>query len=264
MARGRQTAEAAGRGQLAIEMLRIGVLYPLHSAEDDYPYLAARLDPPVEVAVVHTDATDLHTVEDCLRTGDWDHLGPGVAELQSRDVDVCMWACTSGSFVYGLAGADRQAQQISRHLAVPASSTSLAFVQALRTLGLKRVAVAATYPQDLAAEFVAFLDQGGTQVVQMESLGIWTAVEVGDVGREQVLEFVRANDSDDAEAILIPDTALHTAAFLSELDAAVGKPVLTANQVTMWEALRLTGSLQSQRGFGHLFDRAGLESNVRL
>ena len=234
-------------------MLRIGILYPLHSAEDDYPYLAARLDPPVEVAVVHTDATDLHTVEDCLRTGDWDHLGPGVAELQPLDVDVCMWACTSGSFVYGLAGADRQAQQISRHLAVPASSTSLAFVQALRTLGLKRVAVAATYPQDLAAEFVAFLDQGGVQVVQMESLGIWTAVEVGEVGREQVLEFVRANDSDEAEAILIPDTALHTTAIMSALDAAVDKPVLTANQVTMWEALRLGGQAQRQRGFGQLF-----------
>ena len=115
-------------------MLRIGILYPLHSAEDDYPDLAARLDPPVEVDVVHTDATDLHTVEDCLRTGDWDHLGPGVAELQPLDVDVCMWACTSGSFVYGLAGADRQAQQISRpSWPFPASSTSLAFVH--RTAG---------------------------------------------------------------------------------------------------------------------------------
>ena len=142
-------------------MLRIGILYPLHSAEDDYPDLAARLDPPVEVDVVHTDATDLHTVEDCLRTGDWDHLGPGVAELQPRDVDVCMWACTSGSFVYGLKEAEKQAQQISNHLGVPASSTSLAFVTALQALEIEKVAVAATYPQDLAAEFVAFLGQGG-------------------------------------------------------------------------------------------------------
>ena len=234
-------------------MLRIGILYPLHSAEDDYPDLAARLDPPVEVDVVHTDATDLHTVEDCLRTGDWDHLGPGVAELEPRGVDVCMWACTSGSFVYGLKEAEKQAQQISNHLGVPASSTSLAFVTALQALEIEKVAVAATYPQDLAAEFVAFLSQGGTQVVQLESLGIWTAVEVGDVGREQVLEFVRANDHADAEALLIPDTALHTTAFLSELDDAIGKPVLTANQVTMWEALRLGGRAQRQRGFGQLF-----------
>ena len=234
-------------------MLRIGILYPLHSAEDDYPSMAARLEPPVEVAVVHTDAVDLHTVEDCRRTGDWEHLEPGVAELRTLGVDVCMWACTSGSFVYGLAGAEEQARQICSYLGVPASSTSLAFVKAIQILGTARVAVAATYPEDLAVEFVGFLGDGGIQVVHLDSLGIWTAVEVGDVGREQVIEFLRANNHADAEAIIVPDTALHTTAFLSALDSAVGKPVLTANQVTMWEALRLGGQVRRQRGFGQLF-----------
>ena len=237
-------------------MLRIGILYPLHSAEDDYPNMAARLKPPVEVAVAHTDAVDLHTVEDCRRTGDWDHLEPGAAELRTLGVDVCMWACTSGSFVYGMAGAEEQARQIGSYLGVPASSTSLSFSKALQTLGITRVAVAATYPEDLAAEFVGFLGEGGVQVVQLNSLGIWTAVEVGDVGQEQVIEFVLANNHADAEAILIPDTALHTTAFLPALDAAAGKPVLTANQVTMWEALRLGGRVLRQRGFGHLFASA--------
>ena len=234
-------------------MLRIGILYPLHSAEDDYPNMAARLKPPVEVAVAHTDAVDLHTVEDCRRTRDWDHLEPGAAELRTLGVDVCMWACTSGSFVYGLTGAEEQARQLGSYLGVPASSTSLSFSKALQTLGITRVAVAATYPEDLAAEFVGFLGEGGIQVVQLNSLGIWTAVEVGDVGQEQVIDFVLANNHADAEAILIPDTALHTTAFLPALDAAAGKPVLTANQVTMWEALRLGGRVDRQRGFGHLF-----------
>ncbi len=238
-------------------MLRIGILYPLHSAEDDYPNMAARLEPPVEVAVAHTEAVDLHTVEDCRRTGDWDHLEPGAAELRTLGVDVCMWACTSGSFVYGLAGAEKQARKIGSYLGVPASSTSLSFVRAIQALGISRVAVAATYPEDLAAEFVGFLGEAGIQVVHLDSLGIWTAVEVGIVGREQVIEFVQANNHADAEAILIPDTALHTTAFLSELDSAVGKPVLTANQVTMWEALRLGGRVQKQRGFGQLFAFAG-------
>ena len=242
-------------------MLRIGILYPLHSAEDDYPSMAARLEPPVEVAVVHTDAVDLHTVEDCRRTGDWDRLEPGAAELQRLGVDVCMWACTSGSFVYGLAGAEEQARQIGSYLGVPASSTSLAFVKALQTLGINRVAVAATYPEELAAAFVDFLGQGGIRVVQLDSLGIWTAVEVGAVGPEQVIEFVRANDHPEADAILIPDTALHTNGFLPALDEAAGKPVLTANQVTMWQALRLGGGFRRQRGFGQLFaiaeERAG-------
>ena len=56
----------------------------------------------------------------------------------------------------------------------------------------------------------------------------------------------------DAEAVLIPDTALHTAAFLPELETHVGKTVLTANQVTMWEALRLAAALTPQQNLGHL------------
>ncbi len=243
----------------AIPALRIGILYPLHSAEDDYPYMAARLEPAVDVFIAHTDATDLHTVEECRRTGDWEHLLPGVEELREHNVAVCMWACTSGSFVYGLAGAREQAQNIADRLGVPASSTSLAFVNALRALQIQRVAIAATYPQDLAAEFRRFLGEGEIEVAHLQSLDIWTAVEVGEVDRGEALAFVQANDHPEAEGILVPDTALHTTAFLPDLEAAVGKPVLTANQVTMWEALRLAGQLrpqntshESQRGFGKL------------
>ena len=142
-----------------------------------------------------------------------------------------------------------QARQIGSYLGVPASSTSLAFVKALQTLGINRVAVAATYPEELAAAFVDFLGQGGIHVVQLDSLGIWTAVEVGAVGPEQVIEFVRANDHPEADAILIPDTALHTIGFLPALDEVAGKPVLTANQVTMWQALQLGGGFRRAKRF---------------
>lgn len=86
----------------------------------------------------------------------------------------------------------------------------------------------------------------------MGCLGIWTGDEVGQVKQEDVLRFACANDHSDAQAVLIPDTALHTAAFLPELEAEAGKIVLTANQVTMWEALRLAGYLTPQSNLGRL------------
>ena len=130
----------------------------------------------------------------------------------------------------------------------------LAFVEAARALGIRRVAVAATYPHDLAGAFVDFLKVGGIETLHLGCLGHLTAGEVGEVGGDEVVEFVRANDHDDAEAVLVPDTALHTVTVLDRLDAAIGKPVLTANQVSMWEALRLGGALTWQSGFGQLFD----------
>ena len=53
----------------------------------------------------------------------------------------------------------------------------------------------------------------------------------------------------------MPDTALHTAAWLTDFEDAVGKPVLTANQVTFWEALRLAGQQARADRLGRLFAR---------
>ena len=149
-------------------------------------------------------------------------------------------------------GARRQVQDLVDALGVPASSTSLAFLSASQALGLKRVAVAATYPEELSNAFRAFLETGGIEVVHMGCLGVWTGDEVALIECKEVLRFACANDHPDAEAVLIPDTALHTVDFLSELEEAVGKTVLTANQVTMWEALRLANRLTPQSNLGRL------------
>ena len=232
--------------------LKIGILYPHYSAEDDYPRLAAALKPAVEVKVVHTDGPNLHQIDKSLVTGSRENLLAGAEELRPHKVDVCLWACTSGSFAFGFEGARRQAQDLADTLGVPASSTSLAFLRAGKALGLKRVAVASTYPEELSNTFRVFLETGSIEVVHMGCLGVWTGDEVAHIEREEVLHIARANDHSDAEAVLIPDTALHTVDFLPELEAAVGKTVLTANQVTMWEALRLTNRLTPQSNLGCL------------
>ncbi len=232
--------------------LRIGVLYPLYAAEDDYPRLAAALKPPVEVQVVHTDSPNLHRIDESLITGSREYLLASAEELRPHNITVCLWACTSASFAFGVEGAQRQVQDLVDALDVPASSTSLAFLSASQALGLKRVAVAATYPEELSNVFRAFLETGGVEVVHMGCLGVWTGDEVGLMKREEVLRFACANDHPDAEAVLIPDTALHTVDFLPELEAVVGKTVLTANQVTMWEALRLANRLTPQSNLGRL------------
>jgi maleate cis-trans isomerase len=68
---------------------------------------------------------------------------------------------------------------------------------------------------------------------------------------------VRENDHPRAEAVLVPDTALHSAAWLGELEAIAGKPVLTANQVSFWKALRLAGDTGAREGLGALLLAGG-------
>jgi maleate cis-trans isomerase len=238
-------------------MVTVGLLYPGHSAEDDYPALEARLDGSIKLPVVITSVgEDAHRVDALLDLGRAERLADGASELAAAQPDAVMWACTSGSFVFGPEGARNQASGVAAALGVPASSTSLAFVDALKALGVRRIAVAASYPEDVARHFVRFLTAGGAEVVSMGSHGIFTAAEVGTLETAQVIAMVKAADHPDAEAVLVPDTAMHTLAIIDELEAAIGKPVLTANQVTVWKGLQLLGPVPSLQGLGTLFAAA--------
>ena len=237
--------------------LRLGLLFPGHSAEDDYPYLGSLVTPKVDVSVVHTDVPiDAHEEHALRETGSAECLLRGAEVLRKDRVDAAMWACTSGSFVFGLPGATEQALAIQDYLGVPVSSTSLAFIAALKAMGIRRIAMAATYPAEVSAMFKSFLLEAGIATGHIGCLGIMTGVEVGAVPKEDVIQFVVKNDSVDAQAVIVPDTALHTAQFVDELENAVhGKPVLTANQVTMWYALRIAKHPNPivQKGLGTLF-----------
>ncbi|GAA2957634.1 decarboxylase [Streptomyces enissocaesilis] len=237
-------------------MTAVGFLYPGHSAEDDYPRMETLLDSDVRLAVVHTGiGEDADRVDALLEMGSPARLTAGVEELRLAGAEAVVWACTRGGFAFGPDGARDQVDLLAQAAGLPASSTSFAFTHAVRDLGAARVAVAATYADDVTAHFTGFLEAAGTEVVAAHGAGIGTAAEAGTWGRDEVLALARAGDRPDAEAVLLPDTALHTVAYLTELEETLGKPVLTANQVTVWEGLRLAGRRVRAKGLGTLFAR---------
>src|SRR5690606_14937658 len=188
-------------------MPTIGLLYPGHSAEDDYTALEERVGSDLRLPLVHTSVgEDAHRVDALLDLGGTERLAQGARTLVDQHApDSIMWACTSGSFVFGWEGAQRQVKQLEDLTGLPTSSTSIAFVEACRSLGLTRVTVAASYPQDVAQEFVSFLGRGGIEVTAMGSHGIITAAEVGTLDYPQVDAIVRGADrSGGAEAVLVP------------------------------------------------------------
>ncbi|EOM74863.1 arylmalonate decarboxylase [Rhodococcus rhodnii LMG 5362] len=228
------------------------MLYPGHSAEDDFPRFERVLGDDVALPVTHTLMNvDAHRLEQLLDWGRDETLAAGADDAGA--VDALVWTCTSGSFCYGWDGAHAQSAKLAQHAGVPASSTSLAFVHALRHMGIDTVGVSATYPEDVAELFRDFLKAGGIETVRTVGHDVVTAAEVGTFGRDRLFEIAASGDHPDAQAILLPDTAFHTVEHLDALDAHVGKPVLTANQVSVWEALRLVGVPARYAGLGTLF-----------
>ena len=133
------------------------------------------------------------------------------------------------------------------------SWNSLAFVKALEALDIKSVSIAASYPEDLAELFANFISDNGYRVDQLRCLDIMTGVDVGRLSPEEIINFVVENTDPLSEAVLIPDTAMATCRFLTELDNSIAGTVLTANQVTLWDVLNLAGWEGSLSAGGTLF-----------
>jgi maleate cis-trans isomerase len=237
-------------------MTALGILYPGHFAEDDYPRIEQLLAGDIRVDLVHTGiGEDAHREDAVREMGSPQRLASRAEELRLAGAEAVVWACTSCSFVHGWEGAHEQVRTLAVTAGMPASSTAFAFVNAAREIGARRVAVAATYPDDVAELFAAFLRSGGVEVVSVHGAGTATGAEVAAWGADDVLALARAGDHADADAVLIPDTALHTAAHLTALEKSLGKPVLAANQVTVWEALRLVDRRVNAPTLGTLFTR---------
>ncbi len=236
-------------------IVRIGLLYPDGGGEHEYYEFAEALDyrvRPYLVCAGLAGGENSHAPEALRQTADIGALEVTARSLVPLRPDAATWACTSGSFILGREYAEAQARAISAVIGCPASSTSLAFANALQTLRIDAVGVVATYPEPAANAFVAFLGEFGITVEAMQCLGAPSGRAAYKIPAERVMEVARALDSSQLGAILIPDTATAMFEPASQLEEALGKPVISANQATLWDVLRLAGSDLKPRGFGKL------------
>lgn len=169
---------------------------------------------------------------------------PDVVSRATRDLlaprpSVIAYACTSGSFVAGVTG-EQALRRVMLATGGPAAvTTSSALIDALQTLGIRRLAVLTPYIDSLTERLVDFLRGYGVRTTKSVSLGmledIWT------LPYQEIVRHVRALDTPEAEAIFVSCTNVATYDIIAPLERELGKPVLSANQVTMWASLRAAG-----------------------
>lgn len=168
----------------------------------------------------------------------------GVVRRATRDVltpepDVVAYACASGSFVGGMLGERLLVRTMVDAGAPAACTTSGALVEALTVLGIRKLAIATPYVDDVTSRLISYLGEYNVSTVASNGLGL-----LGHIWRvpyATVVDIVRSVDSPEADAMFISCTNLPTYDVIEPLEQALGKPVLTANQVTMWSALRAMG-----------------------
>ncbi|WP_433167945.1 maleate cis-trans isomerase family protein [Kribbella sp. CA-247076] len=179
------------------------------------------------------------TLEMAVHISDPELIARATADVLPVAPLAVAYACTSGSFVGGLSGEVALVDAMIAAGAPAAVTTSGALLLALHHLGINRVATVTPYTDDLTIGLTKFLAEAGVEVVSTAGLGL--IAQIWTVPYEATVELVRSIDTTTAEAVFISCTNLPTYDIIAGLEAMIGKPVLTANQVTMWSALALTG-----------------------
>lgn len=247
-------------------MHRVGIIYPGEPAAETElatlePWLRHRGVANVSVVFVCSRSDGAHDLASLECTGALGVLVEAAKSLKGCDCSAGVWACTSGSFIAGLAGAHRQISTIAEVLAVPATSTSFALGRAARWLSRSRVEVLSPYPAEIGASFIAFLAEFGVAVSAVSHLNAATG---GDSRRLNVYDEVKRHEALHGRTgvpLLIPDTAIDTLDLVADLEETFGRVVVTANQATVWDLLRLAGCAAVLDNAGVLFGSRPLESS---
>ncbi|MEV8315364.1 decarboxylase [Streptomyces sp. NPDC059900] len=167
-------------------------------------------------------------------------LAEAVRALSAAEPEVLAYACTSGSFVGGIAGERAMCEAMRREGAVSSVTTSGALLEALDDLGARRIALVTPYTWSVTQSLEEYLAESGVSVTGRAYLGltrhIWKVPykDVADMARRAVLG--------GADALFISCTNLATYDVIPQLEAELRMPVISANQVTMWSALRRLGT----------------------
>lgn len=235
---------------------RLGFLYPPTGAEHELYRAGESLGADIRVAVIGvriSGGDDEHAPHHLSQTGSIANLLLSARVMAHLEPAALLWACTSGSFIDGLQHARAQAAAMSEAVKAPASSTSLAFLAALEALGVVRVAVLASYPEATSRAFASFLAEGGIETADMTWLDAPSGPVAAQFGDELFLSRAARISVPRGGALLVPDTAVPSLGLIEPLEDRLGCPVLTANQVTVWEAARLAGIACVRPGLGRLF-----------
>jgi maleate isomerase len=216
----------------------IGVVAPFDFALDD-EYLRW-LGPGVGLFATRTPYVDLPvSVEMAEAVGSVDDIAVGARALRAAAPAAVVYACTSGSFVGGLAGERRLRECLRAEAGVPGVTTSGALLDALAAVRARAVAVATPYDAEVTARLGAFLAEAGHAIAGCAYLGL--DADIARVNGPTVHRLVTAADSAQADAVFVSCTNLRTFDVIGDLERELGKPVLTANQVSVWAALRAGG-----------------------
>ena len=233
---------------------RIGVLYP---ADGDLDEELWRFTPKgVSLHITRTQApSGSLSVENITTEAESKTLEEHAQLLTTIPLDCIAYLCTAMSFIRGPGYDQEIIQRLEEATGIPATTTSSALIEALNELGVGKLAIIAPYPNEITQRLASFLKGNGVSVVDTNSMNLDCGVAIGRVPTSEVYRMVKESNHEKAQALFISCTGLRTVEVIEALEEDLGKPVLSANQVSIWHSLLISNIKPDLPGLGKLYKK---------
>lgn len=176
------------------------------------------------------------------------------AELATAKPDIILFACTSGSFVNGKNYDTEISLRLSKVAGgIPVLTTTTAVVNALNALHAKSISFGTPYIESVNRRAEKYFTDNGFNMQKIEGLGLDTDYEIGLQTTDTICDLARRVDMDASDVVVLSCTNIKTAPILDKLESELHKPVVSANQAMLWNALREIGVNDKIPGLGSLF-----------
>jgi maleate isomerase len=200
------------------------------------------------------------------------HPDDATALLAALPMQAIAFAFTTTGYILGPDGEQAlKARLEKRSNGIPVLLQCPAAVAAFRALGVRRIALIHPpwFADDQQQLGIAYFRNQGFDVVyanQMRLRGLSVA-QATDALRKfteiypaELYEWARTQVPNEAEAVLFSGNGFRAIGVIAALEQDLGRPVLTANQVAFWYALRQAGVHAPVNGYGRLFRTLNSES----
>jgi maleate isomerase len=243
-------------GDEMTQMIRVGVLTP-HAASGPEEELPAMAPGRVVTCVARVPADDVRadptTLPGLRALAASPVLDQAAATFERGSLDALGYASTSSAYAIGFDAEEELVARLAGRLGIPVAATCASAVLALHVLGVERVAL--VHPPWFDAELNdvgrAYFKSRGLEVVSSASAPL--SRDPSRIDATAVYEWTALHVSAEAEGVFIGGNGFRAAGAIASLEARIGRPVLTSNQVLFWRLLAQVGATAAIDGYGRLF-----------
>ena len=180
-----------------------------------------------------------------------------IDELAIGDLSAFAYACLATSLVKGSAWTAGFQADVESKTGRPATTAATATIEALRSIGAKRVALATPYPDTINDLLPALFGEADMEIVSLESVAVKDSLEVCRLDPAIAYRLAKQADTDKADAVCILATDIRSIDVLEALETDLGKPAISTNQALLWRCLKFCDIGDPVHGFGSLLTRVG-------